>query len=92
MGRVGGGLEAELDARLGTTDWATVGNVAVGAVGGHGYGALSRVMGGSVDGSGATSDRGKCRTDGWFAVHKSRRGLVGILCGRHRGGNHNGGL
>lgn len=65
-------VEAELDAGLGTTDGATVGE-AVGGVGSHGDGALARVIwAGAVEVRAAARDGGDSGGDGGLAVHRRR--------------------
>jgi hypothetical protein len=59
----GGRAKAKLNARLGGSSVATVGSVAVGAVGGHGDGTLARVS--------ASVDVWN-RWGGVFAVHRCR--------------------
>lgn len=88
----GGRVVAKLDSRLGTTNGATIGDVAARAVGSHGYGAFSKVVGaGAVEG--AAGDGRNCGRDGLFAVHwRGRRGSLGILRRRGRGANHQGGV
>ena len=82
-------VEAELDARLGIADRAAIGSKAVGAVGGHGHGAVS-----SVSSVGAARNCGKSWDDGGLAVYWCWRDRLGILRRGRRGrrGDDDGGL
>lgn len=82
---------AKVRDRLGATDRTAVGGVAVGPVGGHGDGRLSRMIG-AAGGGAASSDGRKSWGYGWLAVHRRRRSGLCILCGRTRRADHDGRL
>lgn len=68
----GGRVVAKLDARLGTANGATIGDVAARAVGSHGDGAFSKMIGaGAVER--AAGDGRDCGRNGLFAVYWRRR-------------------
>lgn len=66
-----GRVVTELDARLASSDRATVGDKTVRTVGSHGNGALTRMIG-AVEVSAAASDSRDSGGDGGFAVHRRR--------------------